>query len=605
VVTSGIANLTDQNNQDYSTLTDERDQVTLPGLDGSGRLQGTYATTAPSTKITRAYNASNQFLFTRSQSGFDETMCYYHVDHDERYIQSLGFNNINNRQVGIDVNGITDDNSFYSPSTKRVTFGTGGVNDAQDSDVIWHEMGHAIQDNQVPGWGSSHEGGSMGEGFGDYWAGSESAGVGPMAPGWDVYVAEWDAVSYNPGNPAYLRVLNSTKHYPEDMEYQVHADGEIWSAVIWQVRGLVGRARGDTLVLESHFSVPTTGTFEDGANAIIQANRDLYGGADEAAIRTLFVQRGILESIAAPTNLTANLEGSNAIRLDWQDNSAEETGFRVERKVNAGSWQTAGSVGPNVETYLDANLDPWTRYTYRVVATSTMGDSKASNEAGLRTPPASYTISGQTRTQLGAAIPGVIIDGSGFQSVTNQQTVNANLNIPDNNTSGVTSNLAWSLAGTVMDIQVYVNITHTWIGDLEVSVIGPTGTTVMLHNRTGGSADNLVTSYPDQTQPAQSLDAFIGKLAQGTWKLKVRDLASQDTGKLNSWRLTLMTNSGVTFTATTGGDGTFSIGNLLNGATEIHLRNPKGKWTPRSYNLNLTGDVGGLDFTRRDPIIRP
>src|SRR3712207_7035090 len=40
-----------------------------------------------------------------------------------------------------------------SPFTKNVTFGNGGVDDAEDADIILHELGHAIHDNQVPGWG--------------------------------------------------------------------------------------------------------------------------------------------------------------------------------------------------------------------------------------------------------------------------------------------------------------------------------------------------------------------------------------------------------------------------------------------------------------------
>ena len=95
-------------------------------------------------------------------------MSYYHIDTLQRYIQSLGFKNINNRSIKVNVNGTTDDNSFYSPSTKALTFGTGGVDDAEDAGIIAHEYGHSIQDNQVPGFGSSAEGGAMGEGFGDF-----------------------------------------------------------------------------------------------------------------------------------------------------------------------------------------------------------------------------------------------------------------------------------------------------------------------------------------------------------------------------------------------------------------------------------------------------
>jgi len=60
---------------------------------------------------------------------------------------------------------------------------------------------------------------------------------------------------------------------------------------------------------------------------------------------------------------------------------------------------------------------------------------------------------------------------------------------------------------------------------------------VLLHNRSGGSTDNINTEYPDITVPAQSLSAFTGKAISGTWGLRVRDLAALDTGTLNSWTL--------------------------------------------------------------------
>ncbi|HEU5180674.1 MAG TPA: proprotein convertase P-domain-containing protein [Candidatus Polarisedimenticolia bacterium] len=120
-------------------------------------------------------------------------------------------------------------------------------------------------------------------------------------------------------------------------------------------------------------------------------------------------------------------------------------------------------------------------------------------------------------------------------------TASPGLAIPDNNTTGVTSTINVAATGTVADLRVRVNITHTYIGDLEVSLIAPDGTTVLLHNRTGGSADNIVTVYPDLTAPAQSLTALSGKAIAGAWKLKVRDLAAIDTGTLNSWEIDFRT----------------------------------------------------------------
>jgi subtilisin-like proprotein convertase family protein len=120
-------------------------------------------------------------------------------------------------------------------------------------------------------------------------------------------------------------------------------------------------------------------------------------------------------------------------------------------------------------------------------------------------------------------------------------TLTANTAIPDNNTTGITSTINVPATGTIASLSVRVDITHTYKGDLEVSLIGPDNTTVLLHNRTGGSTDNVKTVFPDLTAPAQALTAFNGKQISGAWKLKVRDLASADTGTLNFWEIDFRT----------------------------------------------------------------
>ncbi|MBI5362323.1 MAG: proprotein convertase P-domain-containing protein [Planctomycetes bacterium] len=107
--------------------------------------------------------------------------------------------------------------------------------------------------------------------------------------------------------------------------------------------------------------------------------------------------------------------------------------------------------------------------------------------------------------------------------------------IPDNNTTGVTSTLNFAQSGLVASVKVKVGITHTFQGDLEVALIAPDGTTVLLHNRTGAGTDNINTEYPDLTAPNQTLSTLVGKSITGAWKLRVRDLAAADTGTFNSW----------------------------------------------------------------------
>ncbi|MGF1731803.1 S8 family serine peptidase [Photobacterium kasasachensis] len=100
--------------------------------------------------------------------------------------------------------------------------------------------------------------------------------------------------------------------------------------------------------------------------------------------------------------------------------------------------------------------------------------------------------------------------------------------IPDNSLSGITSEINVTRAGDAGVLSVDLNITHTYIGDLNVKLIAPTGEYVVLHNHSGGSSNNILNSY--------TVD-YTGIESQGTWQLKVYDNARRDTGTLNSWRI--------------------------------------------------------------------
>lgn len=126
-------------------------------------------------------------------------------------------------------------------------------------------------------------------------------------------------------------------------------------------------------------------------------------------------------------------------------------------------------------------------------------------------------------------------------TTTNKVATDVPKSIPDNNATGATSNLAVTgLTGTLQDVNITVTITHPYKGDLRVTLIHPDGTQVILHNRTGGSADNINTTYDTLTAPAQALSAFNGKTPNGTWKLLVQDLAASDIGTLTGWTLQLV-----------------------------------------------------------------
>ncbi len=108
--------------------------------------------------------------------------------------------------------------------------------------------------------------------------------------------------------------------------------------------------------------------------------------------------------------------------------------------------------------------------------------------------------------------------------------------IPDGK-SHLSSTLVVPDGGTVASLRVYVDIRHPWRGDLRILLISPAGQSVVLHDRTGGSADDLVGWYDTELAPAQSLGAFAGVSTAGTWTLRVQDRKRKDAGKLHLWKL--------------------------------------------------------------------
>jgi subtilisin-like proprotein convertase family protein len=104
--------------------------------------------------------------------------------------------------------------------------------------------------------------------------------------------------------------------------------------------------------------------------------------------------------------------------------------------------------------------------------------------------------------------------------------------IPDADAAGVTRTLnVLRPDATLASLHVDVSIDHTYRGDLQVVLRAPSGTEVVLHDRTGGSADGLSIS--------RAVDELVGQSAAGGWQLVVRDLARADVGHIQNWNLSM------------------------------------------------------------------
>ncbi len=272
--------------------------VTLRDLKGNAYLDGRRVSTALTSR--RVRRPDHRFETTSTRPGFDEAMAYYHIDEAVRYLERLGYRGphaIFTKPIRVDAHGTRDDNSWYSPGARSLTFGTGNVDDAEDAEIILHELGHAIQDAICPDFGQSPEAAAMGEGFGDYFAASFFAAKKPEA--FRATVGSWDGVtlgSQREGEPPCLRRVDGPETY-ESFDHSPGADehenGKIWSATLWEIRQALSRDVADRIIIESHFQLDGFTTFARGARAILDADRNLYGGRHAGALRRIFRRRGI------------------------------------------------------------------------------------------------------------------------------------------------------------------------------------------------------------------------------------------------------------------------------------------------------------------------
>ena len=296
----GDESLTDQKDSDAAVPAAAYHQVTLTNLDGSGFLQGDYATVYSETG-NPAYSPTNTFVYTRHQDEFEQVMAYYWVTEAQKYIHSLGFGvsrrGIDNQPQKVRINQYGADNSFETDHPiLELRFGKGGVDDAEDGEVILHEYGHAIHSSQNFSF-ASEEAGAISEGFGDYWAVtvsdvvSQQLGVPELEP--LPCVADWDSTSYTSSVPHCLRRVDTNLHYPGDLNGEVHHDGQIWSRALWDIRQGLGHVKADTIILQGSFDFPGT-TMPDLAQRTVDAAQQLYGNAAKNVVRQAFVDRGIL-----------------------------------------------------------------------------------------------------------------------------------------------------------------------------------------------------------------------------------------------------------------------------------------------------------------------
>src|SRR5215212_8192420 len=160
-----------------------------------------------------------------------------------------------------------------------------------DGDVVFHEYGHGIS-NRLIGNGSGGlsgtQSGAMGEGWSDYWANTINN---------DGAVGEY--VTNNPNGirrAAYSVPAAAVHDSYADVGaggFEIHRDGEVWAAMLWDLRTQLGAAVTDRIVLNGMKFTPTRPSFLNARDGILQADQNLNGGANGCAIWAVFARHGM------------------------------------------------------------------------------------------------------------------------------------------------------------------------------------------------------------------------------------------------------------------------------------------------------------------------
>lgn len=346
----------DGSDANAAVLTAQLKSVTLNDITLSA---GTYSLVGPYAEI-RDFEAPSKGLFTQASSvfafdrnadAFEAVNTYYHIDAMMRYLNvTLGMNIHPYQYLGgvrFDPSGLSGaDNSHYLGGSGQLAFGEGGVDDAEDADVIIHELGHGLHDWVTAGGLSQVNG--LSEGTGDYIAGSYSRFKGYWTSADAAYnwTFNWDG--HNPFWGG--RVLNYAAVYPTGLVNAIHTDGQIWATANMKIWDDIGRQKADKAFWSGLALTNSSTNQNDAANAVYQAATNMhYTNAERQAIRTRYIAAGYTMPafVALPVKLVSfdAVKSGKQVVVNWKTATEENSSsFVVERSTDGTNFSAIGTV---------------------------------------------------------------------------------------------------------------------------------------------------------------------------------------------------------------------------------------------------------------------
>lgn len=364
-------NYVDNNDVTNAQLDAARTSVSLQEIDltaGIYRLKSSYVDIADFEAPNKGLftQATNAFNFSRDNDAFEAVNAFYHMDKSMRYINStLGIvckPTLNGGVFRFDPSGLSGaDNSHYIPSSEQIAFGEGGVDDAEDADVMLHEFGHAIHDWITNKNSSSATG--LGEGSGDYWAMSYSRSLNQWTTADAAYhwVFSWDGHNEWWGG----RVTNVTATYPQTggTNTEIHTYGQIWATALMKIYDVIGRTKTDKAFLQGLALTGSSTNQPQAAVAVRQAAINMnYPCADIQTMTDKFNQAGynmpaVTTKVNCPGNQTVTAGPSNTYSM---------TSYVAQTNVISAGCAATATQNPTVGTSLSPG-------TYTVTMTSSPG----------------------------------------------------------------------------------------------------------------------------------------------------------------------------------------------------------------------------------------
>jgi len=353
----------DDSNRDVAALNAERMPVQIEvTFDGSVyRLENEYVVISEFSvpDIPPVTSTTPDFSFTRSQSGFEDVNTFYHITEFSKYVQSIGFDSLVSDPVYADPHALDGkDQSMFSPGFNglQLYFGEGGVNDAEDADVVVHEFGHALSFSASPGSNNGQERQSVDEGIGDYLATSYSRAIDTFRWAdmftWDGHNEYWNG-----------RTAVTAKTYPDDLASSIHSNGEIYNAALMKIWEDIGKEKTDRILLQSMYGLASNMSMKDAAMLLYDADTALYNGAHFCQIYRALVRRGLSDTFS--TNLCRMVDP--AIIVDAGSNKTICTG----EETNIGNESTNNDDYTYVWSPIEGIGSPFTLVTPAFPATTT------------------------------------------------------------------------------------------------------------------------------------------------------------------------------------------------------------------------------------------